>query len=291
MPPAAQPHCSTRSCRRPRARSRAPPPAAEGGASVPSTTRPRAASPRAHEALATRYDRSRQRVQRLRLWRTHVLMGAVRSPRAEGNAASWSPPLHPSQAPSAFRQRADRPRAPLPAARRLRRDRRDAGAAVRARRRGDAAVEPTAELREVWAQRFRDAMSSLRFLPNSPTLMNAGTGRGTLAACFVLPIEDTLESIMSTARATALVQKYGGGPLRLLPPARRGRTDRQHTRRRLRPRLVLHHYDDVSAWSRRAASATARTWASCASTTPTSAPSCTPRTTVSAPSASTSRSP
>src|SRR5688572_22877277 len=63
---------------------------------------------------------------------------------------------------------------------------------------GIAGAEPTEALRDAWAQRYYDGMASLRFLPNSPTLMNAGTGRGTLAACFVLPIEDSLESIMST---------------------------------------------------------------------------------------------
>ena len=70
-----------------------------------------------------------------------------------------------------------------------------------------AAAEGTAEARRHWAQRFYDEMAALRFMPNSPTLMNAGTGRGTLAACFVLPVEDTLGSIMSTAQATAMGQK------------------------------------------------------------------------------------
>ena len=110
-----------------------------------------------------------------------------------------------------------------------------------------AAIEPTGELRAVWSQRFYDAMAALRFLPNSPTLMNAGTGQGTLAACFVLPIEDTLDSIMATAQAAAMVQKYGGGtgfdfsklrgegePIATTHGAACG------------PVSVLRHYDDVS---------------------------------------------
>ena len=58
---------------------------------------------------------------------------------------------------------------------------------------------------------FYQMMSSLKFLPNSPTLMNAGTGAGTLSACFVLPLTDSMEGIMSAARDAAMVQKFGGG--------------------------------------------------------------------------------
>jgi ribonucleoside-diphosphate reductase alpha chain len=58
---------------------------------------------------------------------------------------------------------------------------------------------------------YYEAMASLKFLPNSPTLMNAGTGQGTLSACFVLPLEDTMEGIMDTAKDAAMVQKFGGG--------------------------------------------------------------------------------
>ena len=110
-----------------------------------------------------------------------------------------------------------------------------------------AAVEPTAELRAHWAQRFYDEMAALRFLPNSPTLMNAGTDRGTLAACFVLPVEDTLDSIMSTARAAAMVQKFGGGTGFALSRLRGvGEPIASTHGSACGPVSVLRHYDDVS---------------------------------------------
>ena len=77
--------------------------------------------------------------------------------------------------------------------------------------RPDKAYGATKEEVSETAEEFYQMLSSLEFLANSPTLMNAGTKAGTLSACFVLPLEDSMEGIMKTAHDAAMVQKYGGG--------------------------------------------------------------------------------
>jgi len=62
-----------------------------------------------------------------------------------------------------------------------------------------------------WAERFASVLCNLEFLPNSPTLMNAGTDIGLLSGCFVLPVDDSLHSIFATLGQAAEIQRAGGG--------------------------------------------------------------------------------
>jgi ribonucleoside-diphosphate reductase alpha chain len=62
-----------------------------------------------------------------------------------------------------------------------------------------------------WEERFIEAMTCLDLLPNSPCLMNAGTPLGMLSACFVLPVEDSMDGIFDSLKLMALIQQAGGG--------------------------------------------------------------------------------
>lgn len=67
------------------------------------------------------------------------------------------------------------------------------------------------DMLDYWADKFREVMVDGRFMPNSPTLMNAGRNDNLLSACFVLPVKDDTKQIFKAIQDTAVIQKAGGG--------------------------------------------------------------------------------
>lgn len=74
----------------------------------------------------------------------------------------------------------------------------------------DLLYDPNADVAKI-EEEFYQLMANFEFLPNSPTLMNAGTELGQLSACFVIPVPDSIEGIFDAVKTMAIVQKSGGG--------------------------------------------------------------------------------
>ncbi|MCK5437146.1 MAG: ribonucleotide-diphosphate reductase subunit alpha, partial [Desulfobulbaceae bacterium] len=74
----------------------------------------------------------------------------------------------------------------------------------------ESKFEDSSKVKEI-EENFYKMMTEFKFLPNSPTLMNAGRRLGQLAACFVLPINDSLDEIFGSVKNAAIIHKSGGG--------------------------------------------------------------------------------